>query len=177
MATEIQAEVVDVGTCIRDGLRQPGGVRYRIGVGNERLEFRQHEIGDPVPTGRQVLEAAGIRSVTDHLIFAVLENGTPVEVRLDEAVDLIDRRVDRFVVFQGDRSYRFLLDDRRIEWGAGTIWGYVLKSLAGVDPTTHGVWIERREEPDRLIPDDERVSLQTAPVSIVYVHAGIYTIS
>ena len=31
--------------------------------------------------------------------------------------------------------------------------------LAGVDPTTHGVWLEHRDEPDRLIADDESVSL------------------
>ena len=164
MTSGSQTQVVDVETCIRDRLRPAAGVRYRIRVGNDRLEFRELEIGDPAPTARQVLEAAGIRSAIDHLIFAVVENGTPVEVRLDEAVDLIQRRVDRFIVFEGDRSYRFLLDDRRIEWGAGAIWGYVLKTLAGVDLGTHGVWIERRDQPDRLIADDEHVSLEAEAV-------------
>ena len=40
----------------------------------------------------------------------------------------------------------------------------MLKWLASVDPETHGVWLELRDEPDRLIADDERVSLSSAGV-------------
>ena len=119
--TKNPSEVLDVKGCIKDELTPHAGTRYRFKVGNERLEFRDQEVGDPVPTGRQVLQAAGIRSVVDHLLFVMLENGTFAGVRLDELVDLIQRRVKWFVVFKGDRSYRFMLDDRRIEWGSVTI--------------------------------------------------------
>lgn len=146
-----------------DGLRIPLGVRNRLKIGNERLEFRDREVDDPVPTGRQVLQAAGIRSVVDNLLFVMTENGTLAEVRLDETVDLIQRRVKWFVVFKGDRSYRLMLDDRRIEWGSVSISGHVLKVLAGVDPA-YGVWIERRGQPDRFLADDDSVSLDAEAI-------------
>ena len=40
----------------------------------------------------------------------------------------------------------------------------MLEWLARVDPATHGVWLELRDEPDRLIADDEQVSLSPAGV-------------
>lgn len=156
--TKNPPEVLDVEGCIKDELTPHAGTRYRFKVGNERLEFRDQEVGDPVPTGRQVLQAAGIRSVVDHLLFVMLENGTFAGVRLDELVDLIQRRVKWFVVFKGDRSYRFMLDDRRIEWGAVTISGHALRVLAGVAPA-YGVWIERRGQPDRFLAAEDSVSL------------------
>ena len=175
-------EAADVEAGGRNGLRHPPGAPYRFKVGNEHLEFRDQTVGDPVPTGRQVLQAAGIRSVVDHLLFAMLEDGTLAEVRLDEPVDLVQRRVTWFVVFKSDRSYRFVLDDRRIEWGAATIRGHVLRVLAGVD-ATQGVWIERQAEPDRLVDDDESVSLGaeaierfwTGPVFTLCIEDKTYT--
>ena len=55
--------------------------------------------------------------------------------------------------------------------------GKALKWLANVDAETHGVWLERRDEPDTLIGDDEAISLadpgverfRTGPLYCVWI--------
>lgn len=180
---ENPSEAVKVEAGTTNGLKAPPGVTYRLKVGNDRLEFSEHEVDDPVPTGRQVLEATGRRPVVAYLLFAMTENGALAEVRMDETVDLAGGGVKWFVVFKSDRSYRFVLDDRRIEWGAVTIRGDVLKVLAGVDLPTRGVWMERQAHPDRLLADDEGVSLDaddierfwTGPVFELRIEGRLYS--
>ena len=156
---DIDEDVIDIEDCVRRGDRPRPGARYRIKVGNDRLEFEDHVIADPVVTGRQVLDAAGLRPAESYVLIAMLNSGALEEIRLDETVELFPRGVERFVAFRSDRSFRFVLDDRRFEWGAPKILGRVLKKLAGVDPATHGVWLELRDLPDRLIKDDEEAVL------------------
>ena len=132
---------------------------YRLRIGNEQLDYRPVVIEDPVPTGRQILDATGAQPADEHLVFQVLENGLLEELRLDETTDLRKQGVERFLVFHGDRSFRFELNGRRFEWGAASISGITLKILADVDPATHGVWLERKDEPDLLIADDASADL------------------
>lgn len=156
--------------------------RYRIQIGNDWLEYRPVEIQDPVPTGRQILEAAEARPVEEYLVFQVLGSGLLEELRLDEITDLRERGVEHFLIFRSDRSFRFELDDRRYEWGAASVLGLVLKTLAGVEPATHGVWLERKSEPDVLVYDTDSVELtgqgierfRTAPTFFVCIEDTNY---
>ena len=50
---------------------QPGGA-FRIQIGDPELNFRTVEIPDPVPTARQILDAAGARPADDYLVIALL---------------------------------------------------------------------------------------------------------
>ncbi len=143
--------------------KEPDGA-FAIKVGNDALEFQDVGLNDPVPTGRQMIEAARLSPVEDFLLFAVSHDRRLTEVKLDETVDIRDDAKELFLVFKSDRSWRGLIDGRRFEWGAETIAGRVLKWLAGVDAATHGVWLELRDEPDRLIGDDKQASLSTAGV-------------
>ena len=149
----------DIATCIAEGRAPRQHGPYRVLVGDADLKFQGVLIDDPVPTGRQVLEKSGLYPAMEHLLFAWLKDGTVEEIRLDETVDLFPRGVEKFIAFRTDRSFRFVLNDRRFTWGSPTILGRVLKSLARVDAATHGVWLEQRDEADRLIADDESVSL------------------
>ena len=137
---------------------------FTVEVGNAALEFRNLTLSDPVPTGRQMIEAAKLSPVEEFLLFAVSHERRLTEVKLDETVDIRGHSKERFLVFKSDRSWRGLIDGKRFEWGAETIAGRVLKWLAGVDTATHGVWFELRDEPDRLISDEEQVSLSTTGV-------------
>ncbi len=143
--------------------KAPDGA-FTIKVGNDALEFQDVDLSDPVPTGRQIIEAAKLGPVEAFLLFAVSHDRRLREVKLDETVDIRGDAKELFLVFKSDRSWRGLINGKRVEWGAETIAGRVLKWLAGVDPATHGVWLELRDEPDRLISDDEQVSLSTAGV-------------
>lgn len=132
---------------------------YRIEFGNEHLDYRPGLVRDPVPTGRQLLDAAGARPVEEHILLQLLTDGLLEEIRLDETTDLRGKAIERFLVFRSDRSFRFELDGRQLEWGATVISGVTLKTLAGVDPKTYGVWLEVRGDDDRSIGDAELVDL------------------
>lgn len=162
----LEEDAVDVQGCVRDGrpLRPHGP--YRIAIGNDRMEFVQMVIHDPVPSGRQILLEGGFNPVEEHLVFQMLQNGEIEELRLDETTDLRTAGVEKFLVFRSDRSFRFELDGTRQEWGAPLISGATLKKLAGVDLATYGVWQEIRQPgaEDRLIANDELVDLAAAGV-------------
>lgn len=154
--------IEDIGDCIREGRRPAEDGPYRIRTGDENLEFAATIIADPVPTGRQIIEAAGHRKAEDHLVFQLLPNGELEELRLEETTDLREARAERFLIFRSADSFRFDLDGKRLEWGCGVVSGRVLKRLAGVDPARFGVWQEVRGEDDRPIADDELVRLDEA---------------
>lgn len=131
---------------------------YPVLIGGADLDFHPVALPDPVPTGRQILDAADARPVEEHLVFQMLPNGDLEELRLDETTDLRARGVERFLVFRGTASWRIEVDGRVLEWGAEVISGCTLKRLAGVDTDSYGLWLEvRGAGDDRPIANDELV--------------------
>ena len=137
---------------------------YRVEIGDELLAYRHALIADPVPTGRQVLEAAGAHPVVEYSVFQLLKNGQLEGLRLDETTDLRARGVEKFLVFHSDRSFRFDLDGTVFDWGTGRICGRVLKTLAKVDLATYGVWQEMPGKEDLAIGDADFADLTTQGV-------------
>ncbi len=164
MSTELDENIEDIEEAVRTGRAVRPHGPYRIAIGNDRLEYRAATIEDPVPTGRQILDAAGVRPANEHLVFQVLANGLLKELRPDETTDLRQKGVEKFLVFRNDRSFRFELDGRIFEWGGTFISGLTLKKLAEVDAATYGVWLELRGADDRQIGDTELVDLSAAGV-------------
>lgn len=169
--TIFKDDIEDIQDSVRAGraVRQHGP--YRVQIGNEKLEFHPAVIDDPVPTGLQILEAAGARPADEHLVFQVLKSGLLEELRPDETTDLRAKGIEKFLVFHSDRSFRFELDGRVFEWGATLISGMTLKNLAAVDPATYGVWLEVRGADDRPIGDTEMVDLSA--VGVEHFFTGI----
>lgn len=159
MVPNAQENVEDIAEAVRLGRPVRPEGPYRVLFGNGQLEYRPGVLHDPVPTGRQLLEAAGALPFEEHLVFQQLRTGMLEELRPDETTDLRQRGVERFLVFRNDRSFRFELDGRVIEWGAELVSGLTLKKLAGVDLTTYGVWLEVRGAEDEPIPDNKLVNL------------------
>lgn len=150
----------DVGAAIREGRSLRAAHLYRIMVLDEQLAERHLDLSDPVPTGRQILRAAGVRPVADHSIYAILSSGEFEDLRLDETYDLRERGAERFVIFLTDRSFKFTIDDRQLEWGKPSISGKVLKALAGVSAETYDVYLEvRGGGQDVLIRDSDLLDL------------------
>lgn len=153
-------DIEDIAECIAEGRAPRRHGPYGIGIGNADLDYRPARIEAPTPTGRQIMDAAGIRKLDEHIVFQVLRNGELEELRPDETVDLRTAGVERFLVFKSSASYRIDLDGRVTEWGAPAITGRVLKRLAGVDPARYGVWLENRDGgEDQPIGDEEIVRL------------------
>ncbi|MFP5274977.1 multiubiquitin domain-containing protein [Coleofasciculus sp.] len=132
---------------------------YRV-----KIDEDTYSVADPVITGLQLLDTAGKRPSDEYLIFYLLSGGQLEEIRLDETVDLRQQGVERFITWRSDRSFRFVIDGRRFEWGVPLITGLKLKQLAGVDPQTYGVWLEVRGGEDRPVENTEMVDLNAEGV-------------
>ncbi len=63
--------------------------RYKVEIGDENLTFRTVELDDPVPTGRQLIQAAGARPVEEFVASAFMADGTLEDLRLDELFDCV----------------------------------------------------------------------------------------
>jgi len=147
---------------LEDDSNTPGTERrargFRIQFAQDGLNFRELEITDPVPLGRQILAAGGLPPHLDYSLFAILELEDFEDIRLDEAVDLRGRTGAKFVAFQTDRDFKFTVQGRQAEWGKPAIPASVLYQLA--QPAAgEAVFLEVRGGEDRLIERDEVVDL------------------
>lgn len=140
---------------------QPPHGSYEILVGDQSLQFASKIVDDPVVTGSQILIAAGASPASEFLVFQVLSDGALEVLRPEEAVDLRNVEVEKFIVFQSDRSFRIFLNEQAIDWGAARISGATIKKLAGVQINSFEVWFDVAGGRDRQIDDKELVDLTT----------------
>lgn len=131
---------------------------HRILLTDEKLEFHEVFVSDPVPTGRQILQAAGVQPIDDFSIFAILPSGDFEDLRLDETYDLRGRGTERFVIFRTDRSFKITINGHQLEWSKPAVSGTVLYALAKAGPE-EAVFLEVRGGTDRLIEPCELVDL------------------
>ncbi|OXE30810.1 hypothetical protein CA163_21395, partial [Vibrio parahaemolyticus] len=124
----------------------------------DSLQFRSLSVQDPVPTGRQLIEIAGLDSFDDYSLFAILPSGDFEDIRLNETVDLRARGVERFIAFKTDRDFKFSLKGRQIVWGKSEIDGSDLYFLADV-ADEQAIFLDVRGGTDRLIEPDDTVDL------------------
>ncbi|QKS30231.1 MAG: multiubiquitin domain-containing protein [Candidatus Accumulibacter similis] len=148
----------DVGDAIREGRALREAAAYRIRFGLDGLTFRNINVPDPVPTGRQILASAGLDHRTDYILYAYLDTGDFEDVRLDETFDLRGKGAERFIAFKSDRDFKFSLNDRQLAWGNASMLGSVLYDLADTSPED-AIFLEVCGGEDRLIEPDDRINL------------------
>ena len=148
----------DVGDAIREDRALRDAAAYRIRFALDDLNFRPVNVPDPVPTGRQVLDGAGLDRRNDYLLVAILASGDFEDIRPDETIDLRGKGAERFIAFKSDRDFKFSLDDRRMTWGHAILPASVLYELADLTPGD-AIFLEVRGGEDRLIEPDDRIDL------------------
>lgn len=148
----------DLGEALREGRPLRRARNYRILFAQGNLEFQPLAVPDPVPLGRQILEAAGLKPRAGYSLFGILPSGDFEDVRLDEAFDLREKGAERFVAFLTDRTFKLTLDEAQIEWGKPVMKGAVLYELAKLG-TEEAVFLEVRGGKDRLIDPGEPIDL------------------
>lgn len=153
----------DVGDAIREGRALREAAAYRIRFGLDGLTFRNINVPDPVPTGRQILASAGLDHRTDYILYAYLDAGDFEDVRLDETFDLRGKGAERFIAFKSDRDFKFSLNGRQLAWGNANMLGSVLYDLADTSPDD-AVFLEVCGGEDRLIEPDDRINLDAPGV-------------
>lgn len=159
MSKQFDTGVEDVHAAVATGrpVREHGP--FGIQIGDSTLQFVLRVVDDPMVTGSQILAAMGARPPSDFLVFQILRDGALEEIRPEETVDLRSAEAEKFIVFRSDRSFRFLLDERAMDWGASHISGTTIKRLAGVPAETTEVWLDAAGGNDRVIENKEWVDL------------------
>lgn len=129
------------------GARDKG--RFTATINNQAVHF-----GDPTPSVRQMLNAANFVPADDCILIQVFPHGTRA-IGLEETINLREPGIETFWAFKADRVYRFTVDERGFDWGAGTIKEPMLRAIAHVKDDEVLI-LKRKEQPDQeLRPEDE----------------------
>jgi hypothetical protein len=136
------------------------------------VDGTDHRVEHPVVSGRQVLEAAGKLPPDDFIVYWLGTDNVLQDLGLDQTVHLHEQHVERFLTFDNDRSFRFEIDGKREDWGCPNITEETLRKLASVG-TDVRVWLEQKDEPDRLISLGESVDLAVPGIEKFYLERVI----
>jgi hypothetical protein len=140
------------------------------------VDGHDYPIHDPVVSGRQALEAAGKRPADAFIVYWLGKDNVLQDLGLEGTVHLHEHGVvEKFLTFHNDRSFRFEIAGKREDWGAPTITEETLLKLAGVG-SDHRVWLEQKEQPDRLIARGEFVDLTQPGIEKFYLER-VFTIT
>ncbi|MDX3807691.1 multiubiquitin domain-containing protein [Bosea thiooxidans] len=160
----------DVAEAVRDGRPLRPAKAYRIQFAQENLDFRVLAVDDPVPLGRQILDAAGIEPEGGYSLFAILASGDFEDVRLDEPFDLRGQGAERFVAFLTDRDFKFEVKNHELRWGKPAISGQILAALAEPGPN-EAVYLQVRGGTDQLIEPGMLLDLNAPGIERFFVAA------
>ncbi|KPB00674.1 multiubiquitin domain-containing protein [Ahrensia marina] len=137
--------------------------RYRVLIADENLNYKPHVFDDPKVLGREIIEANGSHPVDEHVAIAILPNGDFEDLRLDEKYDLRGRGAEKVIVARTDRSFKFKIDDKDLEWPHACISGFVLRKLAAL-PANYNLWHEIPGQQDQKIADSDVINLDAKGV-------------
>lgn len=141
-----------------------------------KIDGKGYEFDDPKPTGRQLIDVATKGNVENYVIFQFLRNGMMKRIKLDEVADLTQPKIEKFITFKTDRTFRFILDGKEFDWGAPEISGYTLKKLANVRPSNYDVLIELKDKPDEVVKNKKTVALSGKGVEKFKITPKIVTV-
>lgn len=163
MKTEDLPEYDDLSEALREGraLRPAQGYRFLLAQGD--LNFQLRQVNDPVPLGRQLLEAGALNPRDGYSLFAILPSGDFEGVRLNEPFDLRERGAERFIAFQTDRDFKFTLNGADLRWGNPIISAEILYELAQ-PADNEAVFLEVRGGQDELVGPDDLIDLTKSGV-------------
>lgn len=137
--------------------------RFRVLIGDEKLNFKAHVFDDPKILGREIIETNGSHPIDEHVAIAILPNGDFEGLRLDEKYDLRGRGAEKVIVARTDRSFKLKIDDKDLEWPHACISGFVLRKLAEL-PANYNLWQEIPGQQDQKIADSDVINLDSKGV-------------
>ena len=131
--------------------------KYMFEVAGVDLDFTQHEIEDQMITGHQVADAVGAHPVAEFVILHQLGNLELEAMRPTETADL--STTGRFIVIRGAVLYVFTVDGLHMTWPLKAITGGTIKTLVQKVDDDIELLLEREDQPDKVIGDDDEVRL------------------
>jgi Multiubiquitin len=126
-------------------------------IADETFVFREVRFENRKETGANVAEAAGAHPVEQFVVLSQLATRELETLRPTELVTLTAGA--RFFVIRGDGTDRFQVDGPAMEWPRQAIKGLAIKKLLGREDDDIDLVLERADEPDRIIEDDDEVRI------------------
>tara|TARA_R110002110_G_scaffold12718_3_gene60905 strand:+ start:75778 stop:76944 length:1167 start_codon:yes stop_codon:yes gene_type:complete len=173
---EARVERENIALCRQEGRPLPVAEHYLIQVLDPSGQGTLVEIDDPVPTGRQILGAAGKTPAENHLLLLFDDKGELEAVDLDDTVDVYQRGVEQFFAFDSDRLFYVALDGQRFPWGQAHICEDVLRQVGGI-AEDQDIWLERRSEPDQLLAGGDCVDLDEPGLEKLYTQLNTWKLN
>ena len=165
--TEPPIPLEDITVCLREQRPPRLAEQYKIVVADQHLKQQAVCINDPVPTGQQILEAAGLTPSNNYMLLMLQQSGMLEEVNLSETVDVFLSGVEQFIAFESDRIFYFELNGRRFPWGTNHIGEDFLRVLGNI-PDDESLWLEHRKIEDQLLDSGDKVCLSDTGLERIY---------
>lgn len=119
------------------------------------------------PSARQILNEFGFIPPDEHILLHASDSGVLEEIALDREFELEKGADAKFIAFRSDRSFKFALNERRMPWGESAIPMATLKSVTST-PDDQEFVLERKDKPDKVLADDDVVSLDDPDLERIY---------
>ena len=160
----------DITECVR--LQRPPRFAdsYQVSIADQNLTQQSVCISDPVPTGRQILEASNRFPAENFMLLMRQATGNVEEIGLSETVNVYQQGVEQFIAFEVDRLFYFELNGRRLPWGDKFITENILRILGGID-SNQSLWLTDRSAEDKMLNDADKVNLSKKGLEIIYSKA------
>lgn len=142
-----------------------GSAGFIVRVADQTFAFHDYAFDDRKVTASQVAEKFRAFPLEDFVVLHWLENNQLETLRPNETVDLKDGA--RLFVIKGDGTDRFFVDGIPLEWPTKSLSGAHIKLLAGKDEDLELV-LERKDQPDKIIDDDDEVRIGADGVEKFY---------
>ena len=119
------------------------------------------------PSARQILDEFGFIPPDEHILLHAGERAILEEIALDREFELEEGADAKFIAFRSDRSFKFALNERRMPWGESAIPIAALKAITNT-PDNQEFVLERKDKPDKVLADDDVVSLDDPELERIY---------
>lgn len=128
----------------------------KIEISGTNLMFRAVDVETTTPTGGKIAKAAGFSGDQHAQVLQWRHDGDLEDIRLHEEADLDKGR--RFIVAEASSTNRFTIDDEAYDWPDEDISGNVIRKLGRIPPEK-SIYLERQDQPDRQISDEDVVPI------------------
>lgn len=135
----------------------PSGKNTVVEIAGLDLNFHTFELDTSTPTGGKIAKVFGFNADQYPYVLQWRDDGDLEDLRAQEEADLGNG--NKFIVAEADGTNRISIDGDGFDWPADAILGSVVRRLGRI-PADHAVYLERTDEPDRLIADDVSVKIE-----------------
>ncbi|MBX4997458.1 hypothetical protein HJB72_05575 [Rhizobium lentis] len=136
---------------------EPSGKRIAVEIASIDLNFQVFELDTSTPTGGKIAKVAGFNADTHPYVMQWRDDGDLEELRAQEEADL--RNGKKFIVAESDGTNRITIEGEARDWPADEISGETIRKLGRIS-AERSIYLERTDEPDRLVEDGDIVKIK-----------------